>query len=181
MITIKSNLPAYTKIGIDEIEGLKEVMKGLMKPVQDFIQDKVYWSKVELEESEYKSCDGFIPYRSNCGGIEISEIIPKCEEYDWKFIEFGECDDKECDHELECGYEIDGHLDAKLRLWFKFEGIENNKLKFYLYMGGGNGDAPYFRVKAEQTYFEREFSVKSLDELKTKGKKYINELLKAME
>lgn len=182
------------KIGINEVLGLKNRMFKILKPVQKAIKDKAYWNSVSIEESEYLRRDGFIPHSHNCGGLEIQLVVPKCEEYDFGFLEFGECDicgTPECvdknGESIQCGYEgeecaseCDGHLDAKLRVWFKFEGIENGKMNFYLYMGGGNGDAPYFRVRSETTIFEAEFSAKTLAELEQKSKRHIKKLLKTI-
>jgi hypothetical protein len=177
----------FSKVGINEVKGLKDVLKSLMAPVQTHIKNHIYWSDVDLTESEYTSRDGFIPHSHNCGGIEISEVIPKCEQYEFGFLEFGECDPEYCechkpDPNGECALDIDGHNDAKLRVWLKFEGInEQDEMEFYLYMGGGNGDAPYFRVNAEATIFEAQFTAKTLSELKRVGAKHINNLIKAME
>lgn len=183
------------KIGINEIVGLKEILKQLMAPIQDLVKGKIYWSSVELGESEYVGRDGFIPHGHNCGGIEISGIVPSVEQYGFEYLSFGECDVcgtaeyvNEIGEPIQCGYagmdcalEADGHLYAKLRVWLKFEGINSdNEMDFYLYMGGGNGDAPYFRTKYEETIFEKSFSCKTLAELKREGQKHIKELLKVM-
>lgn len=185
--TIKHGIAPWFqgKIGIDEVVGLKQAMIDLMKPIQSALKENIYWSDVELNESKYKSRDGFMPYSSNCGGIDIVEVIPQCEEYSFKFLDFGEwdgthyCDGK--DHEnCKCSMSNDGELDAKLRIWFKFEGIDDSTkaLKFYLYMGGGNDDAPYFRTKYEATLFEAEFECKSVKGLKRAASKHVNKLLK---
>lgn len=168
------------KIGIDEIVGLKQAMKQVMAPIRQALKDKIYWNDCSLEESEYKSRDGFIPHSHNCGGIELMVIVPKCEEYAFKFLEFGECDDDECNHDERCIYEDEGHLDAKLRIWLKFEGIdeETQSLQFYLYMGGGNDDAPYFRARCEADIFEAEFTCKSVAGLKRAASKHVKALLK---
>lgn len=181
MKNLKINNNSY-KIGVDEIDGLKETMKLILSPVQEHLKKSVYWNDVEFDEAEYKHRSGFIPYSSNCGGIMIDLIIPKCEEYNFSFLEFGDCED--CNETMcsDCGEycvsESDGHLDARLRVWFKFEGISNNKLNFYLIMDGGNNDASYFR--SNPTIFETEFSCKDLEDLKVKSKKHINKLIKAM-
>lgn len=188
--SIQINQGSSYKIGIDEVVGLKAEMLSLLKPVRDIIKDQIYWSEVNLDESEYKRRDGFIPHSHNCGGIQICEIIPKCEEYSFGYLEFGECD--ECgnaetypDGDHMCGYggqecasESENHLDAKLRIWLKFEGIEDGSLKFYLYLGGGNGDAPYFRTHSESEIFEASFECKSVSGLKRAAAKHIKALIK---
>lgn len=168
------------KIGVNEIAGLNEAMLRLMKPIQNIIKDKIYWSAVEIDPAEYLRRDGFIPHSHNFGGFQISETIPKCQECDFGFLNFGECDDKECDHESECGYESEGHLDAHLRIWFKFEGYDETtgELSFYLVCAGGNGDAPYFRTKYEDTYFEAEFKCKSVEGLNRAASKHFKALAK---
>lgn len=176
----------FSKVGINEVKGLKAVMLDLMKPVQVWLTNSIYWSECKPCESEYKSRDGFIPYSHNCGGIEFSEIIPSCEEYNFSFLEFGQCDPEYCDcHKPdssgECSLDIDGHKDAKLRVWLKFEGInDQGEMEFYLYLGGGNGDAPYFRTKYEATIYETSFTVKSLAGLKRRGAAEIQKMLKAV-
>jgi hypothetical protein len=182
MIKLTANAHESYKIGVDEIEGLKAAMIEVMKPVQASIKRRTYWSDVELEEAEYKSRDGFIPHSHNCGGIQLDEVIPKCEESNFDFLEFGECDDEECNHEQECGYESEGHLDAKLRIWLKFEGYdeETGELSFWLYCGGGNGDAPYFRTQYETDIFEASFTCKSVAGLKRAAAKHVNALLKVI-
>ena len=107
-------------------------------------------------------------------------------------MEFGECEecgdakkypqgDHQCGYDgVECADESDGGLDAALRIWFKFEGLEDGALKFYLYAGGGNGDAPYFRTKGEIDLFEASFECKSLGGLKRAAAKHVKALLKAM-
>lgn len=186
------------KIGIDEIEGLEVIMTELLGPVLRAIQDRVYWTdKLQIEPTEYGARDGFMPYSSNCGGVQIQCIVPQSEEYNFKFLEFGECDacqelleKKELDSHNEiaqCGYDgqecssySEGHLDANLRVWLKFEGLTGGLMKFYLYCGGGNGDAPYFRTRDEKTVFESDFSVKTLAELKRIGKKEVKKLLEVI-
>jgi hypothetical protein len=164
------------KIGIDEIVGLKSAMTDVMKPIQALIKSKIYWSEVELEEAEYKSRSGFIPHSHNHGGIQITEIIPKCEEYEFGFLEFAstcgpdgsgcECDDE-------------GHLSAKLAVWLKFEGIDGDgNLSFYLILHGGNNDAPYFRDSND--IFEAEFTCKSVSGLKRASAKHVRKLLEVM-
>lgn len=160
------------KIGLDEIEGLKQAMLEVMKPIQSALKDKMYWSDLNLNFTEYKSRDGFIANTSNKGGVEINEIIPYFESYNFDFIEFGKQETEEDGQ--------DGELDANLRIWFKFEGYdeETGNLHFYLYMGGSNNDAPYFRTKYEPTLFEAEFKAKSIFGIKKASRKHVNKLLK---
>lgn len=161
------------KITIDQVKGLLPIMRSLVEPIEKLLSDRIYWTDCKFEESEYKSRGGFIPYSSNCGGLEFVTVIPASERHGFeRVLEFGECED--CDKEfnkdgdpLQCGYkgmecydENEGHLDAKLRIWFKFEGVSDGKLNFYLYLGGGNHDAPYFRN--EPTIFEASFIAKTV-------------------
>ncbi len=171
----------FSKVGLDEVKGLKAELQSLIKPIVDSIQEGVYWGKVEVNESEYRARDGFIPYSSNCGGLEIVEIIPKSSESDFKFLEFGEydCELSGC-KENSCECDSEGALDAKLRVWLKFEGIEDGAMQFYLYCGGGNGDAPYFRTNSEITVFEASFEAKSIAGIKRAASKHIKALLKAI-
>lgn len=176
------------KIGVNEIIGLKDAMRDLMKPLQESILDKTYWNnQIDLIDSEYLSRDGFWAHSHNCGGLEISEIIPQCEEHNFTHLTFGEwdgqhyCDGKDKDN-CECPYDSDGHYDAKLRIWFKFEGYDPNtkELSFYLYCGGGNGDAPYFRTKYEETVFEASFTCKSVEGLNRAASKHFKALMKVI-
>ncbi len=182
------------KTGLNEYQGLNKALREVLKPVQTFIKDKIYWNDCTLEDSEYKSRDGFIPYSHNFGGIQVHVVIPKCEQYEFGFLSFGECEDcgnaelyPEGDHQCgyngtECASEVEGHLDASLRIWLKFEGIDQKTGNgmFYLVCAGGNGDAPYFRTKYEETYFEAEFTAKNIKDLKIKSKKHIQKLLKVL-
>jgi hypothetical protein len=176
----------FEKTGVNEVEGLKDAMHRAMTPVLDLIKSKIYWDDdLELNDSEYRSRDGFIPYRHNCGGIELTLIIPKCEESEFGFLDFGQCDPEYCSchtgaNDQGCELDIDGHNDAKLRVWLKFEGIENSVMSFYLVLSGGNGDAPYFREKHSSIYFETEFTCKSIKSFQTKAKTAVTKLLKAM-
>lgn len=181
---IKKNHNSY-KIGMEEIEGLERAMRSAFQPIVDSIADRVYWYDKDslVSRAEYKSRDGFIPYADNHGGLELNAVIPKCEEYDFSFLEFGECDDKECKCHKEgsngsCSYEDEGHFDSKLRIFFKFEGIEDDKLKFYLVMSGGNNDAPYYREKYMPTLLEASFESSSLFGIKRAADKHVNKLLK---
>jgi hypothetical protein len=182
----------HWKTGVDEIAGLAEALEDVLRPVQEALAEKAYWDNCTMEETEYKSRDGFIPYKHNCGGREITLVVPSCEQYAFGFLSFGECD--ECGKESdaagnplqcgfggqECGYEAEGHLDAKLRVWLKFEGLENGVMQFWLYMGGGNGDAPYFRTGHEATVFEQAFTAKSLAGVRRQGAAAVRKLLKVV-
>jgi hypothetical protein len=196
---IKLNKTGSYKIGLDEINGLEKAMTDVLKPVLEHIQDRVYWDNpLKFEPSEYLSRDGFIPHRSNCGGMELVVIVPKCEEHDFSFLGFGDCgycEELAVKNELnshgeiaacgyggqECSSDSEGHLDAKLRVWLKLEPLdENGVMHFYLVLSGGNGDAPYFREKASSTYFESEFEAKSIAEFKRVAAKHIAKLIKVM-
>lgn len=192
---LNENAERSYKIGMNEITGLREAMARVMGPVRASIAERAYWTRCDLDETEYKRRDGFIPYASNCGGLEVSVIVPKCEESSWSFLEFGECEDcgnaetyPEGDHQcgykgVECAYESEGYLDAQFRVWLKFEGIddETNELCFYLYASGGNEDAPYFRTKYEADIFEAEFRAKSVMGISRAASKYIKKLMKVIE
>jgi len=180
----KLNKDAYKsyKIGVDEIQGLKAEMTKALKPVQDSLKNKVYWNDCEFSDAEYKSRDGFIANKHNCGGIQLDLIIPKCEESSFDFVSFGEHDENcgyyENEHSVcTCG-EDDGLLDARLKVWLKFEGInpETQKLDFYLIMHGGNMDAPYFRQS--ENYFETSFQASSVAGIQRAASKHIKKLVK---
>lgn len=187
---IKIEMNGSYKLGMNEVVGLKGAMATVFKPVQDVLKEKVYWDNCELDEVEYKGRDGFIPHSHNRGGLMIGIHVPKCESYEFDFLEFGECED--CDYSKEdglCGYkgqecasESEGHLDAYLRIWFKFEGIDDEgNLQFYINACGGNGDAPYFRVEHLTDLFEASFTCKSLAGLKRAASKHIKALVKLIE
>lgn len=192
--SIKVNMGGSYKLGMNEVEGLREAIAESFKPVRDALREKVYWGdQLKFENVEYKSRDGFIPYSHNCGGLAIDLIIPKCEEYSFGFIEFGECDGCSDDNESctgddskypeysgQCRYESEGYLDARLRIWFKFEGInEDGELEFYLNASGGNYDAPYFR--SIPTVFEASFTCKSVKGLKRAAAKHVKALVAMIE
>ena len=183
MTALKIDHSSY-KIGLDEIEGLEQVLSELSQPLLKSIKSRIYWdSSLKFEPVTYKSCDGFIPHSHNCGGLSLETIIPKCEEWEFSFLDFGECDDEDCmaNHDSHCGYEDEGHLDAGLRIWLKFEGLnDDGQMMFWFYVGGGNGDAPYFRTHSEATIFETSFTCSTLDDLRRVGSRRINKLLKVI-
>jgi hypothetical protein len=191
MTALKINRNSY-KIGINEIEGLESVLRVISKPVLDSIKDRVYWdSSLKFEVNEYTSRDGFIAHSHNCGGLELHTVIPKCEEYNFGFLKFGELDEYDLEQmskmteneasDYESEQDSSGHLDASLRVWLKFEGLnDEGHMMFYFYVGGGNGDAPYFRTEYEATVFESSFTCKTLAELKRVGKREVSKILKAI-
>ena len=181
---IKIEMRGSYKLGMDEVVGLKEAIIKAFKPVQDALKDKVYWNECVMEDVEYRSRDGFIAYKHNCGGIEIDLVIPFCERYEFDHIlEFGECDDcvndEQCGYKgMECAAENDGLLDARFRIWFKFEGInDQGEMKFYLTAHGGNGDAPYFRPAHLDDVFEASFTTKTVAGVQRAASKHIKALV----
>lgn len=172
----------HLTVGIDEVVGLKDEMRSVFKKITNELNGRIYWGTL-VHESEYKRRDGFIPHSHNNGGLEISEVIPKCEEHEFDFLEFGDydCKGNSCPKD-ECNCNNDGELDSHLRIWFKFEGIdqETQALKFYLYMGGGNNDAPYYRSKYEPTIFEAEFEAKSVKGLSRAASSHVKSLIKVL-
>jgi len=183
----------FSKVGVQEIGDLLPTMRKLVSPIQEVIKEHIYWNDCDFEESEYKSRDGFIPYSHNCGGLELTVVIPKSESYEFEhLVKFGECEDcqnstetnkhgdtKLCGYAgVECGSESEGYLDAKLRIWFKFEGLnEDGEMEFYLYCGGGNDDAPYFRTKYEKDVFEASFTAKTIAGISKAAKPHIQKLV----
>jgi len=178
MFSLNKKASESYKIGINEVEGLRETMTTLMKPVQAALKENVYWNDVDLDQAEYKSRDGFIANSHNYGGITINLVIPKCEEYEFSYLEFGECDTpEECEDECIC--ECEGHLDAALNIWFKFEGLnKDGSADFYLCLHGGNGDAPYFRTKYSTDIFGTEFQATGILDLQSKAQKHIETLIR---
>lgn len=187
----KVNKPSNTycyKYGLDEMPSLKSEMIRSLNPIKKILEDRIYWTdSINLKNVEYKGRDGFIPYKDNCGGIEIMQIIPMCELHKFNFIPRTECDYSftgcQCENTCVCDkeHECDEHCDHKLRIWFKFEGLDNKgNGQFWLYCGGGNGDAPYFRVKHEEDIFEHSFKAKNVADFKIKAKKAVSKLLKVM-
>lgn len=193
-ITINKEYP-FSKVGLNEVEGLTEVLTQALAPIETKLRESIYWhdKTTMIEPVEYKSRDGFIPHSHNCGGLAIDLVLPKCEEYEFGFLEFGECDEcgtealgldrygapKQCGYNGdECASESNGHLDAHLRIWLKFEGIDADGLmEFYLVMSGGNGDAPYFREKYQPVLFETSFTAKSLAGVKRQASIAVKKLL----
>lgn len=178
---------AFSKVGVDEIEGLKQAMQEVVAPIASTLRDKMYWnSELEFTPSEYKSRDGFIPHSHNHGGLEIREVIPDCERWEFDFLEFGEWDGEHyCGDDksetCECSIAQDGEYDASLRIWLKFEGINDaGELEFYLVMSGSNNDSPYFREKHQPVLFERSFKCKSLSGIKRAAAKSVKELIKVI-
>lgn len=182
----KTNNELYTmNDGMEEIKGLKQAIEKALAPIKDSLQGRVYWDTLKYSEREYKSRDGFIPYSHNKGGLELTIGVPKTEEHNFEFLEFGTCDGclqdgPECcaDHGGECLYDMDGQLDAFLRVALKFEGLHDGGLKFYIFVEGGNNDAPYFRSKYLPTLFEAEFTAKSVLGVPVSAKKHVNKILK---
>lgn len=179
------------KLGMHEVVGLREVLTEVFQPIVDSVKARAYWNECEVEDAEYKSRDGFIANSDNRGGLILDLVIPKCEGYEFDFLEFGECDG--CNHDCsactaddpasggECMSEVDGHLDARLRIWLKFEGINDaGEMEFYLNACGGNGDAPYFRINNLPDLFEASFTATTLKGVKRAAAKHVRKLLKVM-
>lgn len=180
------------KLGMNEVVGLEQAIQAAFQPVLDQLNEQESWSGdgwFKLEPVEYARRDGFIPHSHNCGGLAIDSIIPKCGESAFSCLEFGECDgcygdgdEEKCCAEMggECAYECDGHLDARLRIWFKFEGFdkETGELAFYINASGGNTDAPYFRNTP--TIFEASFTCKSVAGVSRAANKHIKALMKVL-
>lgn len=188
---IKIEMGQSYKCGMNEVVGLRAALVETFKPVQALLKDKIYWNDCEFKDAEYLRRDGFIPYSHNCGGLILDVIVPKCEEYSFGCMEFGECEDcgnaelyPEGDHQCgyrgqECAYEAEGHLDARLRIWLKFKGInEDGELEFYINASGGNDDAPYFRNLPD--LFEASFTAKSVAGVKRAASKHIKALLEVL-
>ena len=188
MRILNLNTPKYSlgKITVEHVPGIIEAMRESLVPLVEHIKKNMYWDDdFGPEDTEYKSRDGFIPYASNCGGVALSTIIPKCEEYNFSWLEFGECDDEECnckkeDSNGECLGYVDGSQDSYFKLWVKFEGIKAGKLQFYINLSGGNGDAPYFRNKYLPDLYENSFACKTVGEFKRKMKSEVKKLIKVM-
>ncbi len=182
------------KVGMDEIPGLKEALLEVMNPIKEALSEKIYWSsEIEINDQEYKSRDGFSAYPDNCGGLQICEVIPQCESYEFDFLNFGEYEASDIEgHEnmtkeqlqeaIEEAYQGDtDHLDAIFRCVMKFEGFdERGNMIFYFFLEGGNGDAPYFRQGRQSTIISGEFKAKTLKDIKKKSAKHINKVLKLL-
>lgn len=184
--TLKIDRTGY-KVGSQEIAGMHAAMSEVLAPLLAALKDRIYWDdNLGFGPAEYKSRDGFIPHSHNKGGLELHTVIPKCEEYNFGFLEFGECEDcgeAQCGyHGQECGAESEGHLDAAFRVWLKFEGFNaDGRMEFYLVASGGNGDAPYFREKHFTTLFERSFTARTLAEFRTRGARAVKALVRMIE
>jgi hypothetical protein len=129
----------YSKIGMNEVTGLREVLIDAIAPVTELLESKMYWNDtVEWNDREYVSRDGFFAYSHNYGGIELREIIPESSQLEFEFLEFGE-PDAEFDFkngELVDDWNSEGHADALLLLGVSFEGIDDKgNLSFYVYLG----------------------------------------------
>lgn len=115
--------------------------------------------------------------------IGVNEVlrltIPECEQRSWEFLEFGE-HDADCCSDQGCSLSDEGHLDAHLRVWLKFEGFERGVMQFYLVVSGGNGDAPYFREKYQPTLFEASFSARTLKSAERNASKHARMMIKAL-
>lgn len=176
----------FSKVGMNEVKGLETVLRALAKPVLEDLKSKIYWDEsLSFEPAEYRSRDGFIPYSHNHGGLQLHTVIPSCEQYEFSCLEFGECDEEYCDchkeDSQECALEIDGHKDAALNIWLKFEGLsETGMMQFYFVVSGGNGDAPYFRESHLAIIFEESFEAKSFVSLHRKGQAVIKRMLKVL-
>lgn len=191
MSKIQIEMKGSYKLGMNEVVGLRGALAKALEPVRAYVADRAYWTEVKFEDAEYKSRDGFIANRDNCGGLFVDIIVPKCEGDSFPCLEFGECDgcNEDCskctadeeDSSGECMSETEGHLDARLRVWLKFEGInEDGEMEFYLNACGGNGDAPYFRVGNLADLFEADFTAKSVAEVPRAAAKHVKALLKVL-
>lgn len=178
------------KLGMNEVVGLREAMIKAFKPIVDALQEKTYWHEnLKSEDAEYTSRDGFIANSDNRGGLIIDLVLPSCERMSFDhLVEFGECDgcNDDCsactsqpNSSGECMAEVENYLDARLRIWFKFEGVtDDGKLQFYINACGGNGDAPYFRIENLTDLFEASFTASSLEGIQRASAKHINKLTK---
>ncbi len=172
--------------------GLEKVLQKVLSPIVEVLQDKIYWNnEVEATQFEYKSRDGFSAYPDNCGGLQICEVIPECESYEFDFLSFGEADSsniigyeamsEEEKDEAMSNYNCDGELDAILRIRLKFEGFDaKGNMIFYFFAEGGNIDAPYFREGRQSTLFQAEFRALTLKDIPVKAKRHVNKLLKLL-
>lgn len=179
-VKLTENANQSYKIGVDEIEGLRAALVDAISPVTKALKSKIYWyDEIEINDLEYKSRDGFIPYSHNFGGVKIGLHIPECESYEFDFLEFGE---PEINEETGEPFENEGELDAYLRIIIKFEGFDDDGyMTFYVNVSGGNNDAPYFRVKNMPDLFEAEFRCKTVSGIKRASNKAVKGILKLME
>ena len=184
--SIKINQGSSYKIGLNEVVGLEAAMREVLAPLVKVLRRKMYWNdSVDFDQVEYKSRDGFIPHSHNLGGLSVFTVVPKCEEHCFDFLTFGgyEYDASLTDEEnisCEDNEDGEGHNDAAMRIWFKFEGIDDGRLNFYIIMDGGNGDAPYFRTQHLTDLYTAEFNCKSLAGIKRAASKHIKAILKMM-
>lgn len=180
MENIKVNMNGSYKLGLDEVEGLNDALSEALNPLTEALNKLCYWTTIEPEKTEYKRRDGFIPHAHNCGGLLLFVIVPKCEEYDFSFLDFNEyesiCEDGRCG---ECDCCNPEHLALAFRVWLKFEGLDDGTMSFYLY-ASQNDEAPYFRNNYETDLFEKEFESQSLEETKLKASHAVRELMKTL-
>lgn len=124
--TLTPSAKTSYKTGVDEIVGLADAMRLSIKPLLDHLNELDDWCGdgwFKMESAEYKGRDGFIPHSHNFGGVEIGAVVPKCGEYNFSFLEFGEIErepgqsDEDWDAQRDIE-ESDGHLEAvpKLKL-----------------------------------------------------------------
>ena len=167
------------KIGMNEVEGLRDSILKAIEPMVEVLSDSMCFGDQSIEDAEYTRRDGFIPHSHNHGGIQMHVHLPKCQEYDFSWIEFDEyetnCEEGNCG---ECDVCCDeGHFDAFVKFWFKFEGIdEDGNMQFYINLSGGAQDAPYFRTVP--TLAETEFTAKTLKQVETKGRQAVLKIIK---
>jgi len=168
----------FNKIGLNEIVDLEKTMRLGLSGLLEFFQNRIYWNDgLNFEKIEYKARDGLIPHSNNLGGLQLFSVIPECECDGWN-LEFGQCEnqddeDSQCiTHGCECEY-----LEAAVNVLFKIEEIENERILVYVNVSGGNGDAPYFRMKYLSDIYENEIVAKDhgelIDLLKQESKKII--------
>lgn len=184
-LNIVTNSYTY-KIGMNEVQGLEASILKCLEPLKTVLKSKMYWiDNVTFERAEYESRSGFIPHAHNKGGLQFNAQIPECESSNFSAIEFGEmtdddyegCETEEQRDERRESYSSEGHLDAYLSIWFKFEGFDSNgDMMFYLVASGGNEDAPYFRTIP--TLFEVEFKCKTLKQLERVGQQKVKSMIK---
>lgn len=159
---------------LDQNLMLDSTLKQAIASLKAYLKDKMYWSSCDFESVECRSRDGFIPYKDNCGGYQIHEIVPYCEHGDNSVL------DEYCyeNGELLDDFDSDGHYDKGLYIIFKYEGLDDKgNHVFYINASYGNNDAPYFRTKHLPTIFENEIKGKSLSVIKNKLDKTVKVLI----